>query len=118
MFKFLNMFLENDVKVLGKEVFSCLFESDITTLLIQSNAFKGRRITMRASDFLRQFERKQMLRQGHRRKHTLQENALERAFHPEFLHAGTPYDWEELELYREELDRLDREGPGAHRSEL
>lgn len=44
--------------------------------------------------------------------HTLQENAKERAKHPEHLNAGTPYDWEDVDRYREELDRLDREGPG------
>lgn len=46
------------------------------------------------------------------KEHTLQENAKERAKHPEHLNAGTPYDWEDVDRYREELDRLDREGPG------
>lgn len=43
--------------------------------------------------------------------HSLQEHAKERAKHPGELNAGTPYDWEDLDAYQEELDRLDREGP-------
>ena len=49
------------------------------------------------------------------KEHTLQENAKERAKHPEHLNAGTPYDWEDVDRYREELDRLDREGPGRNK---
>ncbi|WP_323814220.1 hypothetical protein [Cellvibrio sp. NN19] len=43
------------------------------------------------------------------KEHTLQENAKERAKHPEHLNAGTPYDWEDVDRYREELERLDKE---------
>ena len=46
------------------------------------------------------------------KKHTLQENAKERARHPEHLNAGTPYDWEDVDRYRKELERMDEEGPG------
>jgi len=70
---------------------------------------------MRALEFLRRFERNRVLLQGRCRKHTLQENALERADHPEYLHAGTAYDWEDLDAYIAELERLDCEGPGSHR---
>lgn len=42
---------------------------------------------------------------------SLQEKAKERAKHPNEMKVGTPYEWEELEAYRKELDRLDREGP-------
>lgn len=66
---------------------------------------------MKSSDFLRQFERRRMLKEDHLRKHTLQENAKERAGHPFSMHVGTAFDWEDLEAYREELKRLDREGP-------
>lgn len=45
------------------------------------------------------------------KEHTLQENAKERAKHPEHLNAGTPYDWEDVERYRKELERMDNEGP-------
>lgn len=46
------------------------------------------------------------------KEHTLQENAKERAKHPEHLNAGTPYDWEDVDRYREELERMDEKGPG------
>lgn len=46
------------------------------------------------------------------KEHTLQENAKERAKHPEHLNAGTPYDWEDVERYHKELERMDKEGPG------
>jgi len=43
--------------------------------------------------------------------HSLQEHAKERAKHPEKMNVGSPYDWEEMEDYKKELDRMDREGP-------
>lgn len=46
------------------------------------------------------------------KEHTLQENAKERAMHPDHINAGTAYDWEDMEAYAKELERLDREGPG------
>lgn len=46
--------------------------------------------------------------------HSLEAQAKERAKHPEHLNVGTPFDWEELEAYQKELDRLEREGPGGH----
>lgn len=49
------------------------------------------------------------------RKHTLQEAAKERARHPEHLNAGTPYDWEDLDAYRQELERLEREQRGLNK---
>lgn len=42
---------------------------------------------------------------------SLQEHAKQRARNPKDLNVGTPFDWEELEAYKKELDRLDREGP-------
>lgn len=51
-------------------------------------------------------------RDEHQKEHTLQENARERARHPGNLNAGTPYEWEDLEDYEDELERLEREGPG------
>lgn len=50
-------------------------------------------------------------KQDEHKDHSLQEQAKERAKHPHDLHAGTPYDWEDLEAYQKELERLDREGP-------
>lgn len=46
------------------------------------------------------------------KEHTLQENAKERALHPDHINAGTAYDWEDMDAYAKELERLDREGPG------
>lgn len=42
---------------------------------------------------------------------SLQAHAKERAKHPNEMKVGSPYEWEELEDYKKELDRLDREGP-------
>jgi hypothetical protein len=49
--------------------------------------------------------------QDDEKDHSLQEHAKERAKHPEHLNAGTPYDWEDVDRYREELERMDKEGP-------
>lgn len=46
------------------------------------------------------------------KEHTLQENAKERALHPDHINAGTAFDWEDMDAYTKELERLDREGPG------
>lgn len=46
------------------------------------------------------------------KEHTLQENAKERSRHPEHINAGTAFDWEDMDAYAKELERLDREGPG------
>lgn len=48
---------------------------------------------------------------GEGKEHSLQENALERAKHAHTLNVGTAYDWEDLDAYQQELERLDREGP-------
>lgn len=66
---------------------------------------------MKASDFLKQFEQRKKTSGEEEKEHTLQENAKERAQHPDHMNVGTPYDWEELEGYKKELERLDREGP-------
>ncbi|MCW8195216.1 hypothetical protein F6455_10500 [Proteobacteria bacterium 005FR1] len=72
---------------------------------------------MKASEFLKQYEerkkREAQDEQEEHREHSLQENARERAKNPRSLNAGTAYDWEELEAYQKELDRMEREGPGA-----
>lgn len=49
--------------------------------------------------------------QDEEKEHTLQEQAKERAKHPEHLNAGTPFDWEDVDRYQEELERMDEEGP-------
>ena len=46
------------------------------------------------------------------KEHTLQENAKARALHPDHINAGTAFDWEDMDAYTKELERLDREGPG------
>lgn len=74
---------------------------------------------MKASEFLKRYEQKQKERakgeQPSEEDHSLEAQAKERAKHPEQMNVGTPFDWEELEAYQKELDRLDREGPGAHK---
>lgn len=49
-------------------------------------------------------------KQDQHKDHSLQAQAKERAKHPDEMKVGSPYDWEELEEYKEELGRLDREG--------
>jgi len=72
---------------------------------------------MKASEFLKKYEREQKAKkdQAHDpdEDHSLQAQAKRRAAHPDHLNAGTPYDWEDLEAYQRELDRMDREGPGG-----
>jgi hypothetical protein len=71
---------------------------------------------MKASEFLKQFEKRQQNQESddkeEEKDHSLQAQSRERADHPNGLHTGTAYDWEDLERYQRELDRLDREGPG------
>lgn len=71
----------------------------------------------KASDFLKEYEQRQKHEQedAPEKEHTLEENAKERAKHPEHMNVGTPYDWEDLEAYQKELERLDKEGPGKGR---
>lgn len=45
--------------------------------------------------------------------HSLGSIARQHAAHASKIHAGTAFDWEDLERYQEELERLDREGPGT-----
>lgn len=67
----------------------------------------------KASEFLKEHEQRQKHEQdeGPEKEHTLQENAKERAKHPDQMNVGTPHDWEDMEAYQKELERLDREGP-------
>jgi hypothetical protein len=71
---------------------------------------------MKASEFLKNYEQRKKREEeeenGEEKEHSLQENAKERARNPQTMNAGTAYDWEELEAYQRELERLDREGPG------
>ncbi len=72
---------------------------------------------MKASEFLKKYEREQQTRKEDEEEHSLQAHAKERAKHPDHLNAGTPYDWEDLEAYRKELDRMEREGPGGSKGD-
>lgn len=73
---------------------------------------------MKASEFLKKYEREQEAAKGKDHEdHTLQAHAKERARHPDHLNAGTPYDWEDLEAYQKELERLEKEGPGGSRGD-
>ena len=65
---------------------------------------------MKASDYLKEFERKQGKDEGKKadKEHSLQENARERAEHPDDLRAGTAFDWQEVDSYKAELDRMKR----------
>lgn len=69
----------------------------------------------KTDEVLKQFDALNEADDEPQKEHSLQENAKERAKHPEHLNAGTPYDWEDMEAYQKELDRLDREGPGKQK---
>jgi hypothetical protein len=45
------------------------------------------------------------------REHSLQENAINRAKQPLHINAGTAFDWEDVEAYSKELERMDEEKP-------
>lgn len=66
-------------------------------------------MSKKSDDILKQFEVQNGTDDEPQKEHTLQENAKLRALNPERLNAGTPYDWEELEAYKQELERMDRE---------
>lgn len=65
----------------------------------------------KGDEILKRYENLQHENDEETKDHTLQENAKERAKHPEHLNAGSPYDWEDVERYRKELERMDEEGP-------
>jgi len=69
---------------------------------------------MKASEFMKKYEREQQAKekgqQAEEEDHSLQAQALERSRHLDSLNVGTPHDWEDLEKYRQELDRMEREG--------
>lgn len=66
-----------------------------------------------SDEVLDKYEQIRRRDEGGEKDHTLQENARERTKRPYELNSGTPYDWEDLEDYTEELERMDREGPGS-----
>lgn len=73
---------------------------------------------MKASEFLKKYQRERGERGSGREPadeedHSLRAHAWERARHPTHLNAGTPFDYEDVEAYQKELERLDREGPGG-----
>jgi hypothetical protein len=66
----------------------------------------------KTDDILKRFEDLQQPDGEAEKEHTLQENAKERARHPDHINAGTAFDWEDMDAYAKELERMDREGPG------
>lgn len=71
-------------------------------------------MTTKADDILKRLEGLQVDGEPEK-EHTLQENAKARALNPDHINAGTAFDWEDMEAYAKELERLDREGPGIKR---
>lgn len=49
------------------------------------------------------------------REHSLQENAINRARQPLSINAGTAFDWEDMEAYAKELERMDKDQPYKHK---
>lgn len=67
---------------------------------------------VKPEDILKRVERLNEDAHEVEKEHSLQENAKERAHNPLHINAGTAFDWEEVDAYARELERLDREGPG------
>lgn len=70
-------------------------------------------MSSRTEEILKRIDVLQKPETEEEKEHTLQENAKERALHPDHINAGTAFDWEDMEAYAKELERLDREGPGT-----
>ncbi len=66
----------------------------------------------KAEEVLRRFEDVNGAKGEEQKEHSLRENALERAMNPTKFNAGTAFDWEDLDGYGAELERMEREGPG------
>lgn len=70
---------------------------------------------MKASEFLKRYEKQRGTAHEDEpldeEDHSLQAQAKKRAAHPQSLHAGTAFDWEDLDRYQKEISRLEREGP-------
>jgi len=49
--------------------------------------------------------------QTEEREHSLRENAILHTQNPLQINAGTAFDWEEMDAYAKELERMDREKP-------
>lgn len=58
--------------------------------------------------------RRPVLEDGVEWDHSLRSLAKHHANHPGRMQVGTAFDWEELEAYQRELDRMDNEGPSVH----
>lgn len=69
-------------------------------------------MSKKPDEVLKQFDALNNAGDEPEKEHSLQENAKLRAQHPDQLNAGTAFDWEEMEAYKQELERMDREGPG------
>ena len=69
-------------------------------------------MSQKTDEVLKRFEALQGTEPDAEKDHSLQENAKERAQHPDHINAGTAFDWEDMDAYARELERLDREGPG------
>ncbi len=69
-------------------------------------------MSKKTDDILRQFDVLQDAATEEQKEHSLREQAQARAKDPLHIHAGTAFDWEDMEAYQLELERLDREGPG------
>ncbi len=67
---------------------------------------------MKVAEFLRRFDVKHVpeVDLDYDRDHSLRSLARQHATRPKGMHTGTAFDWEDLERYQQELDRLDREG--------
>lgn len=72
-------------------------------------------MSTKADDILKRFEGLQQADDEPEKEHTLQENAKQRALKPDHINAGTAFDWEDMEAYAKELERLDREGSGIRK---
>jgi hypothetical protein len=64
-------------------------------------------MTNKADELLKKLESEK----SEEREHSLRENAVLRAQNPLQINAGTAFDWEDMDGYARELERMDKEKP-------
>ena len=65
---------------------------------------------MKVAEFIKRYEQRHRT-DGEVVDGSTRSAARQRAGHPTTMHSGTVHDWEDLERYRAEFERLTQEGP-------
>lgn len=66
---------------------------------------------MKVREFMQRYEAKRLNEDElYKWDHSLQSLAKHRAAHSQAMHVGTAFDWDDLERYQKELNRMEQEG--------